>query len=260
MKTKNIYVAALGFLALAACKDEKNEETAMAMTYPETKKVDTTDVYFGNEVADPYRWLEDDRSAETGEWVKAQNKVTQDYLSQIPYRDKINKRLTELWNYEKIGAPFIEGDYAYYSKNDGLQNQSVLYRYEKNADPSTATVFLDPNTFAADGTISLGGLSFTEDGSKLAYSISTGGSDWRKIIVMDSASKEIIGDTIQDVKFSGLSWYKDEGIYYSSYDKPKGSELSAMTDQHKLYYHKLGTPQSSDKIILAVLQIKNIDT
>ncbi|PRP67717.1 prolyl oligopeptidase family serine peptidase [Nonlabens agnitus] len=249
MRFNNIYIAALGFVALAACKQENNEETAMAMTYPETKKVDTTDVYFGNEVADPYRWLEDDRSEETGEWVKAQNKVTQDYLSQIPYRDKINKRLTELWNYEKIGAPFIEGDYAYYYKNDGLQNQSVLSRYEKDADPSTATVFLDPNSFAADGTISLGGMSFTEDGSKLAYAISTGGSDWRKIIVMDAATKEIIGDTIQDVKFSGLSWYKDEGIYYSSYDKPKGSELSAMTDQHKLYYHKLGTPQSEDKVI-----------
>ena len=213
MKTIKIYVAAIGLLTLAACKEEYNEDTVMAMTYPETKKVDTTDVYFGNEVADPYRWLEDDRSAETEEWVKAQNEVTQDYLAQIPYRDKINKRLTELWNYEKISAPFIEGDYAYYYKNDGLQNQSVLYRYQKDADPSTATVFLDPNTFAEDGTISLGGMSFTEDGSKLVYAISTGGSDWRKLIAMDSESKEIIGDTIRDVKFSGLSWYKDEDIY-----------------------------------------------
>jgi len=250
MNTKPIYLAALGVLALTSCKDEKaEEEMQMAVTYPETKKVDTTDTYFGNEVADPYRWLEDDRSAETGEWVKAQNKVTQDYLANIPYRQQINDRLTELWNYEKIGAPFIEGDYAYYYKNDGLQNQSVLYRYQKDADPSTATVFLDPNTFNEDGTISLGGMSFTEDGSKLAYSVSEGGSDWRKIIVLDSETKEQLGDTIIDVKFSGLSWYKNEGIYYSSYDKPDGSELSAMTDQHKLYYHKLGTDQSDDKVI-----------
>lgn len=250
MNTKPIYLAALGVLALTSCKDEKaEEEMQMAVTYPQTKKVDTTDTYFGNEVADPYRWLEDDRSAETGEWVKAQNKVTQDYLANIPYRQQINDRLTELWNYEKIGAPFIEGDYAYYYKNDGLQNQSVLYRYQKDADPSTATVFLDPNTFNEDGTISLGGMSFTEDGSKLAYSVSEGGSDWRKIIVLDSETKEQLGDTIIDVKFSGLSWYKNEGIYYSSYDKPDGSELSAMTDQHKLYYHKLGTDQSDDKVI-----------
>lgn len=250
MKTNPICLAALSIFVLTSCKDEKTEdETAMTITYPETRKVDTVDVYFDTEVADPYRWLEDDRSIETGEWVKAQNLVTQSYLANIPYREAIEDRLTELWNYEKISAPFIEGDYAYFYKNDGLQNQSVLYRYEKEADPSTATVFLDPNSFNAEGTISLGGLSFTEDGSRLAYSISEGGSDWRKIIVLDAATKAQIGDTIMDVKFSGMSWYKDEGIYYSSYEKPKGSELSAMTDQHKLYYHKLGTPQSADKII-----------
>ncbi|BAO54794.1 prolyl oligopeptidase family serine peptidase [Nonlabens marinus] len=250
MKTNPICLVALSILVLTSCKDEKAEdETVMALTYPETKKVDTTDTYFGNEVADPYRWLEDDRSEETGEWVKAQNKVTQDYLANIPYRNAIEDRLTELWNYEKIGAPFIEGDYTYYYKNDGLQNQSVLYRYENDADPSTATVFLDPNSFNEEGTISLGGMSFTEDGSKLAYAISEGGSDWRKLIILDAETKEQLGDTLVDLKFSGISWYKDEGIFYSSYDKPKGSELSAMTDQHKLYYHKLGTPQSSDKVV-----------
>ncbi len=250
MKTNPICLAALSILVLTSCKDEKAEdETVMAVNYPETKKVDTTDTYFGNEVADPYRWLEDDRSEETGEWVKAQNKVTQDYLANIPYRNTIEDRLTELWNYEKIGAPFIEGDYAYYYKNDGLQNQSVLYRYEKDADPSTATIFLDPNSFNEEGTISLGGMSFTEDGSKLAYSISEGGSDWRKIVMLDAETKEQLGDTLVDVKFSGMSWYKNEGVFYSSYDKPKGSELSAMTDQHKLYYHKLGTPQNSDKVV-----------
>lgn len=250
MKSNSMYLAAFSILAIAACKDEKSEEEiAMAVTYPETRKVDTTDTYFGNEVADPYRWLEDDRSEETGEWVKSQNRVTQDYLSQIPYRKQINERLTELWNYEKISAPFIEGDYAYYYKNDGLQNQSVLYRYEKDADPSTATVFLDPNSFAADGTISLGGMSFTEDGSMVAYAISEGGSDWRKVIILDTKTMEKVGDTIVDLKFSGMSWYKNEGFYYSSYDKPDGSELSAMTDQHSLYYHKIGTPQSEDNIV-----------
>lgn len=250
MKSNSMYLAAFSILAIAACKDEKSEEEiAMAVTYPETRKVDTTDTYFGNEVADPYRWLEDDRSEETGDWVKSQNKVTQDYLSQIPYRKQINERLTELWNYEKISAPFIEGDYAYYYKNDGLQNQSVLYRYEKDADPSTATVFLDPNSFAADGTISLGGMSFTEDGSMVAYAISEGGSDWRKVIILDTKTMEKVGDTIVDLKFSGMSWYKNEGFYYSSYDKPDGSELSAMTDQHSLYYHKIGTPQREDNIV-----------
>lgn len=250
MKSNSMYLAAFSILAIAACKDEKSEEEiAMSVTYPETRKVDTTDTYFGNEVADPYRWLEDDRSKETGAWVKSQNKVTQDYLSQIPYRKQINERLTELWNYEKISAPFIEGDYAYYYKNDGLQNQSVLYRYEKDADPSTATVFLDPNSFAADGTISLGGMSFTEDGSMVAYAISEGGSDWRKVIILDTKTMEKVGDTIVDLKFSGMSWYKNEGFYYSSYDKPDGSELSAMTDQHSLYYHKIGTPQSEDNIV-----------
>ncbi len=249
MKIQSIYTAALASLALTSCIDKAGQNNQMTINYPETKKVDTTDVYFDNVVADPYRWLEDDRSEETGDWVKAQNQVTQNYLAQIPYREQIENRLTELWNYEKISAPFIEGDYAYFYKNDGLQNQSVLYRYNKNEDPATAVVFLDPNSFAADGTISLGGLSFTNDGSKIAYAISEGGSDWRKIIVIDAATSEQIGDTLVDVKFSGLSWYKNEGLYYSSYDKPDGSELSAMTDQHKLYYHKLGTPQDQDPVI-----------
>jgi prolyl oligopeptidase len=150
---------------------------------------------------------------------------------------------------KKIGAPFKEGDYTYFSKNDGLQNQYVIYRYKTGEDPSTAQVFLDPNTFKEDGTISLGGLSFSKNGKILAYSISEGGSDWRKILVMDVESKEIIEDTLVDIKFSGMSWYKNEGFYYSSYDKPKGSELSAKTDQHKVYYHKLGTKQSDDQLI-----------
>ena len=241
-------VPAVLLLALVGCKEEPKKEVT-TVTYPQIKTVDTVDTYFGVEVKDPYRWLEDDRSAETAEWVKAENEVTFDYLNKIPFREELKKRLSDIWNYEKVGAPFKEGNYTYFYKNDGLQNQYVIYRYKTGEDPSTAEVFLDPNTFKEDGTISLGQASFSKDGSKLAYAISEGGSDWRKVIVMNTETKEIVGDTLKDVKFSGLSWKGEDGFYYSSYDKPKGSELSAKTDQHKVYYHKLGTPQSDDKVI-----------
>ena len=216
------------------------------INYPETKKIDHVDTYFGEKINDPYRWLEDDRSAETEAWVKAQNVVTYGYLEQIPYRNQLKSRMEKLWNYEKISAPFKEGDFTYYYKNNGLQNQSVLYRKDKAGKEE---IFLDPNTFSKDGTTSLGGLNFSKDGSLVAYAISEGGSDWRKVIVMEAKTKKIIGDTIVDVKFSGVSWYKNEGFYYSSYDKPVGSELSAKTDQHKLYYHKLNTSQKTDKLV-----------
>lgn len=216
------------------------------LNYPETQTVDTIDTYFGVDVKDPYRWLEDDRSKETESWVKAQNKTTASYLENIPFRNELKERLSTLWNYEKIGAPFIEGNYTYFSKNNGLQNQDVIYRKQGNNE---AQVFLDPNTFSKGGTTSLGGLSFSKDGSLLAYSISEGGSDWRKIIIMKAETKDIIEDTLIDVKFSQISWYKNEGLYYSSYDKPKGSELTAKTDQHKVYYHKLGTSQKEDALI-----------
>ncbi|UUV22669.1 prolyl oligopeptidase family serine peptidase [Paenimyroides aestuarii] len=216
------------------------------MKYPQTAKKEVIDTYFNNQVSDPYRWLEDDRSAETAAWVTAQNQVTFAYLDQIPYRDQLRKQLTEKWNYEKIGAPFVEGDYTYYFKNDGLQNQSVLYRKDQSGKEE---IFLDPNTFSKDGTTSLADVSFTEDGSLVAYAISEGGSDWRKIIVLNAKDKSVIGDTLVDVKFSGISWYKNEGFYYSSYDKPTGSELSAKTDQHKLYYHQLNTPQKNDQVV-----------
>lgn len=217
-----------------------------AMNYPQTAKKEVVDTYFNNKISDPYRWLEDDRSAETAAWVTAQNKVTFAYLDQIPYRDQLKKQLTEKWNYEKISAPFVEGDFTYYYKNDGLQNQSVLYRKDKSGKEE---IFLDPNTFSKDGTTSLADVSFTEDGSLVAYAISEGGSDWRKIIVLNAKDKSVIGETLIDVKFSGISWYKNEGFYYSSYDKPTGSELSAKTDEHKLYYHKLGTSQKTDKLV-----------
>jgi len=214
--------------------------------YPQTKKGETVDVYFDTKVNDPYRWLEDDKSAETGAWVKAQNEVTYGYLDKIPFRNELKKRMEKLWNYEKISAPFVEGKFTYYSKNNGLQNQSVVYRKGKDGKEE---VFLDPNTFSKDGTTSLGGLNFSKDGSKAAYAISEGGSDWRKVIIIDAITKKVLEDTIVDVKFSGVSWHGNTGFYYSSYDKPKGSELSAKTDQHKLYFHKLGTSQKEDKVI-----------
>ncbi len=223
----------------------KNSEKT-ALVYPETKKTEVSDDYFGKEIIDPYRWLEDDRSEETEAWVKMQNKFTHSYLDKIPFRNEIEKKLSSIWNYEKISAPFKRGDNEYYYKNDGIQNQYVIY---SKKDDEEAKVFLDPNTFSEDGTTSLGTLSFTIDGSIVAYSISEGGSDWRKIIVMDVVSKEILEDTLVDIKFSGISWKGNEGFFYSSYEKPKGSELSAKTDHHKLYYHKLGTNQKSDKII-----------
>ncbi len=241
-------VPAVLIMAFVGCKEEQKKEL-ISVTYPQTKKVDTVDTYFGVEVQDPYRWLEDDRSEETAAWVRAENETTFGYLEKIPFREELKKRLSDLWNFEKVGAPFNEGNYTYFYKNDGLQNQYVLYRYKTGDDPSTAEVFLDPNTFKEDGTISLGETSFSKDGSQLAYSISEGGSDWRKVLVMNTETKELVGDTLKDIKFSSLSWKAEDGFYYSSYDKPKGSELSAKTDQHKVYYHKMGTPQSEDKVI-----------
>ena len=214
--------------------------------YPVTKKDPVIDVYFGIEIKDNYRWLEDDLSEETENWVIEQNKTTNTFLNQIPFRDTLKSRLTNLWDYEKISAPFKEGDYTYFYKNTGLQNQSVLYR---EIDGEDAEVFLNPNNFSKDGTTSLAGLSFSKDASLVAYSISEGGSDWRKVIIMDTRNKKIIGDTILNVKFSGVSWKSSEGFYYSSYQPPAGSKLSSKTDQHILYYHKMGTKQNQDEVV-----------
>jgi prolyl oligopeptidase len=219
--------------------------------YPQTKKGETVDLYFDTKVSDPYRWLEDDKSAETAAWVKAENELTYDYLAQIPFRQELKDRLQKLWNYEKIGAPFTQGNYLYYFKNNGLQNQSVLYRKTISGNEE---VFLDPNNFSKDGTSSLGELDFSKDGSMLAYSISEGGSDWRKVITINTLNQKPIGDTLVDVKFSGLSWRGNEGFYYSSYEKPKGSQLSAKTDEHKLYFHKLGTSQKEDEVVFGADQ------
>jgi len=239
---KKLLLMVTSAVILSSCGPEPHKP----IIYPVTEKGNVVDTIFGTPVPDPYRWLEDDMSEKTANWVEEQNKVTFGYLEKIPYRNKIKDRLTKMWNYESYGMPFKEGDYTYFTKNDGLQEQSVYYRQKEGGEPE---VFLDPNRFSADGSISLGEMGFSSDGSLVAYSISEGGSDWRKIITMDALSKKHIGDTLDNIKFSGIAWQGNEGFYYSSYDKPQGSELSAMTDHHKLYFHKLGTGQSDDKVV-----------
>lgn len=216
--------------------------------YPKTKKIDHVDEYHGVKVNDPYRWLEDNKSNETGKWVEAQNKITEDFLSKIPYRESIKKRLTDVWNYERYSAPSKIGEQYIFSKNDGLQEQSVVY-IQKGLD-GTPEVFLDPNKLSNDGSVSLAGLSFSNDYKYASYMISRGGSDWREIFVMDVASKELKPDFIKWAKFTGTGWYKD-GFFYSRYDEPKaGEELKQKNEFQKLYYHKLGTDQSADKLVL----------
>ena len=237
------YLIACLLLVLISCKNDK-------INYHQTNKNPVTDVYFGYEVKDNYRWLEDDLSSETEEWVKKQNQITFKYLNQIPFREDLKNRLLELLDYEKISAPFKKGEYTYFYKNSGLQNQSILYRNLDNHEPE---VFLDPNKFSDDGTTSLSGISFSNDASLVAYSISEAGEDWRKVVVMNTKTKEVVGDTINNVKFSAISWKSNEGFYYSSYEAPEGSKLSSKTDQHMLYYHKLGTKQKLDKVIYGAI-------
>lgn len=244
---KYLVLSISSFLVLFSSCNQK-DVNQQKFNYPETRKDTVVDDYFGTKIADPYRWLEDDNSEETKKWVEAENDFTFAYLNKIPFKDKIKKRLEEIWNYEKVSAPSKKGNYYYFYKNDGLQNQYVLYRTKELG--KKAEVFLDPNTFSKDGTVSLGGVSFTKDGSLVAYQISEGGSDWRKVIILNAETKKQSEDTLYDIKFSGLAWRGDEGFYYSSYDKPKeGSRLSGLTQYHKLYFHKLGTPQKEDKLI-----------
>lgn len=234
---------------------QKTEITSETMNnskkiiYPETRQDDTViDDYHGTEIKDPYRWLEDDTSEETMKWVAAQNEVTNEYLDMIPFRNKIKDRLTALWDYEKIGSPFKEGDWYYFFKNDGLQNQSVMYRSKEIGGESE--VFFDPNKLSEDGTSSLGGFSFNKEGNYFAYAVSEGGSDWRTAYVLDVNTGKRLDDQVEWIKFSGMSW-KDNGFYYSRYPSPEeNEELSGQNQFHKVYYHTLGTDQSEDILIL----------
>jgi len=241
----NKIIILLVLVSAIACTPKN--ETVKAGKYPTAKKVDQVDTISGVVVNDPYRWLENDTSKETAEWVKSENDVTFGYLKNIPFRDAIRKRLDEVQNYERLSAPVKHGEYYYFTKNSGLQNHNVVYR--KKGENGAEEIFLDPNTFSADGTTALGGSSYTNDGSMVALLIQEGGSDWRKAVVLNTTDKSVVGDTLKDLKFTGIAWKGNEGFYYSSYDKPKGSELSAKTQYHKLYYHKLGTKQKDDKMI-----------
>ena len=250
---KSIFFTAGAAFLLAACTStsstQETPDTAEASipTYPVTNKVDSTDNYFGQEVADPYRWLEDDRSAETEAWVNAQNKVTAQYLDQIPYRDELKARLTKLWNYAKHGSPSKEGKYWYQFRNNGLQNQSVMYQMSSPEDEGK--IFLDPNKLSEDGTVALGGMSFNKEGTLLAYMTSQSGSDWQKIELKNAETGEMLEDEINWVKFSGINW-AGNGFYYSAYDAPTEADaLKGKNEYHKVYFHQLGTPQSQDKLV-----------
>lgn len=223
-------------------------EIQAQIQYPVTEKKTVTDEYFGTKIEDPYRWLEDDNADATKKWVAEQNKVTSAYLSKIPFRDKIEARLEKLWNYPKSGAPFKKGDWYYYYKNSGLQNQSVLFRTKDlKMEPE---VFLDPNTLSKEGIVALSGLSFSKSGKLLAYSLSKAGSDWTEIFVMDVESKKLLSDKIEWTKFGGAAWKGEDGFYYSAYDKPdEKSKLSKANEFQKVYYHKIGTAQSEDQLI-----------
>ncbi|MGQ1910161.1 prolyl oligopeptidase family serine peptidase [Marinifilum sp. RC60d5] len=239
---KHLILPIVACFIAGACSNPKEK-----MNYPLSKKVDTVDVYFGTEVQDPYRWLEDDNSEETKNWVISQNKLTDSYLKQIPYREKINKRLTEVWNYPKVGVPFKKGEMYFHYRNNGLQNQYVLY-VQKSLDDE-ATILLDPNTLSDDGTVALAGITVSEDSKYLAYRIARSGSDWNELYIRDIATGNDLDDHLMWLKFTEVSWYKD-GFFYSRYDAPeKGGELSKSNEFHKVYYHKLGNTQEQDELI-----------
>lgn len=248
---KNFALVLASALLLSNCttnSQETDKQHQPSVTYPQVRK-DTTviDDYFGTKVADPYRWLEDDNSEETAQWVEAQNKTTFDYLYQIPYRNQIRERLEKLYDYERYSTPFREGKYLFFFKNDGKQNQAVLY-YQEGID-GTPKVLLDPNTLSADGTVAVGNTSVSDDGKYLAYSISRSGSDWNEIYVRDIKTGKDLDDKVEWVKFSGINWYND-GFYYSRYDAPKDDHAySSKNEFHRAYYHKLGTPQSQDRLV-----------
>jgi prolyl oligopeptidase len=241
MRKFSFFLFTLAIVTLFSCKHE------IVVKYPLAKKVDTVDTYFGTKVPDPYRWLENDTSAATAEWVKEENEVTSGYLAKIPFREQIREKLTKMWNYSRVGVPFKEGPYYFYFKSDGLQNQSVMYF--KTGLNGEANVLLDPNKLSSDGTTALAGFEVSHGGKYMAYSLARSGSDWNEIHVMEIATGKQLPDTLQWVKFSGMSW-KGDGFYYSRFDAlSKGAELSKQNENHKVYFHALGTKQKTDKLI-----------
>ena len=245
---KALFTFAIAALAATMPAQSSNPMKNRHLPYPETQRDNITDNYHGTVVADPYRWLEDDNSEATASWVQAQNEVTSDYLSKIPFRNDIRDRLTELWNYPKESAPAQKGDWLYFTRNDGLQNQSVIYR--RRTPQGEAEVFLDPNTLSDDGTVALVARSFSEDGKYFAYATSASGSDWVVINVMESETKRLLSDRIEWVKFSGAVWSHDsKGFYYSAYDAPAQNVYSSKNEFQKVWYHRIGTEQSDDILI-----------
>ena len=242
LKMKHLQTLLLsGMILLSACNQENK------IVYPATEKDNTVDNYFGVEVPDPYRWLENDTSAATAAWVEAENRITNEYLSKIPFRDKLKQRMTDLLNYERIGLPYKKDGKYYFSKNDGLQNQSVLY--VKDSLEGEPVVLLDPNTLSEDGTVALAGYHFSNNGKYMAYTVSRSGSDWNEIYVIDLATRKHLDDHILWAKFTDASW-KGEGFFYSAYDAPvAGKEFSNVNENHKIYYHTLGDPQSKDVLV-----------
>jgi len=244
---KLLIIAASVTVAVQLISCKTNKSVQEKLNYPVTKKVAQTDDYFGTQVADPYRWLENDTSAATGEWVNAQNKVTGDYMAKIPFRSQVHKRMESLWDFAKMDVPFSKGEWVFFEKNEGKQNQSVIY--VQKGIGGEPRVLIDPNILSPDGTVAVGDLSVSLDAKYMAYSINKAGSDWTEFNVLDIASGKTLPDKIEWVKFSGASWQGD-GFYYSRYDAPaQGKEFSNRNEYHKVYFHKLGTPQSDDKLI-----------
>jgi len=249
MKSITLLAAVYGIM-LASCTKAPQPETIS--NYPVSAKVDTVDTYFGTQVPDPYRWMENDTTKQVADWVTAQNNVTFSYLKNISYRDTVRNRLLELNNYEKLSAPFRQGEYYYFYKNTGLQNQSVLYR--KKGESGEPELFLDPNTFSKDGTTTMRGLSFSKDGSLLAFEIAKGGADRAEGVVIRTADKTLVEDTIRNMKQSGISWRGNDGYYINRFVEGLTSSLGAKNEFQQLYYHKLGTNSSQDKVVFGDIQ------
>ena len=247
--SRRLSLLILGGVLCATVAAQRTSATAQTFAYPQTRQTNQVDDYHGTKVADPYRWLEDDNSPETRAWVEAENKITFGYLEQIPERKRIQQRLRQLWNYERFTVPFKEGGHYFFTKNDGLQNQGVLYTVDSLQ--GTPRVLLDPNKLSTDGTVALTGYAVTRDGNSMAYGIARAGSDWQEWRVRDVRTAQDLSDEIKWVKFSGASWTKDgKGFYYSRYDEPKpGEQLKGVNYFQKLFYHVLGTPQSEDRLI-----------